>query len=283
MNKSKKDSAASVLLSNPRFEVIPLEGFNNSILELPDEATIAIPTSSQVGINKTIEAALHASWNGYEVIPHIAARYIKDEKHLESILDRISKAGITDIFVPAGDRNEPLGEFSCSVELLAKIDDLGYSFEEIGITGYPDGHHFLDKSSLVQSMNQKSSYATYITTQLCFSPSAIINWFKELKQRGIDLPVEIGIPGVMNYFRLWRVSLKIGVTGSVEFIRKNVGFMQLVRNCLQERGKYTPDKLIDRISDQLENLNRTIRGTHIYTFNQTKSTESWRQSRLKER
>lgn len=270
------------LLTGARFELMPFESFEEEITHLPEDATIAITTSPQLGIEATVERTEEAREQGFDVVPHIAARYVEDRDHLTEVADRLTAAGVTDIFVPGGDREEPAGEFESAYDLLVALDELGYEFEEVGITGYPEGHEFLGEATLAESMERKAPYATYIVTQLCYDPDAVVSWIEEVRDRGVDLPVEIGIPGVMKYQRLLKISQKVGVGDSVRFLKKTTGILGFVRQLVGSRGKYTPDDLIDGLAPYADDPHYDIQGLHIYTFNQTSDTESWRYGRLEE-
>jgi methylenetetrahydrofolate reductase (NADPH) len=270
------------LLSGARFELMPFESFTDEITHLPDGATIAITTSPQLGIDTTVERTEQAAADGYEVVPHVAARYVESRDHLDEIAGRLEDAGITDVFVPGGDREEPAGEFESAYQLLVALDELGYEFEEVGITGYPEGHHFLDDETLAESMAKKEPYATYITTQLCYDSDAVIEWTDEVRDRGVDLPVEVGIPGVMKYQRLLQISKKVGVGESIQFLKKTSGLLGFVRQIVGSRGMYKPDSLVDGLASYVDDAHYDIRGVHIYTMNQTEDLESWRRARLGE-
>ncbi|AUG49225.1 methylenetetrahydrofolate reductase [Haloarcula taiwanensis] len=268
------------LLTSARFELMPFESFDEEITHLPDDATIAITTSPQLGIEKTVEKTEQAAAMGYDVVPHVAARYVEDRAQLEAIAGRLDQAGITDIFVPGGDREEPAGEFESALDLLEALADTEYDFEEVGITGYPEGHDFIDDETLAESMARKAPYATYIVTQLCYDPDAVLEWVEEIRARGIELPVEVGIPGVMNYQRLMQISQKVGVGDSIKFLRKTTGILGFVKQLVGSRGTYEPDELIDGLAPYVGDNDYNIRGIHIYTFNQTPDTEKWRHKRL---
>jgi methylenetetrahydrofolate reductase (NADPH) len=270
------------LLSNARFELMPFESFEEEITYLPDGATVAITTSPQLGIDTTVERAEEAATAGYEVVPHVAARYVEDRDHLEDIATRLVEAGITDVFVPGGDREDPAGEFESAYQLLVTLEELGYEFEEVGITGYPEGHYFLDDETLAESMANKEPHATYITTQLCYDPEAVIEWIEDVRDRGVELPVEVGLPGVMKYQRLLQISKKVGVGESMKFLKKTTGILGFVRQLVGSRGKYQPDALIDGLAPYVGDERYAIRGVHIYTMNQTEDLESWRRGRLEE-
>ncbi|EMA18315.1 methylenetetrahydrofolate reductase [Haloarcula amylolytica] len=268
------------LLTSARFELMPFESFDEEITHLPDDATIAITTSPQLGIEKTVEKTEEAADMGFDVVPHIAARYVEDRAQLEAIAERLEQAGITDIFVPGGDREEPAGEYESAHDLLEALAETEYSFAEVGITGYPEGHDFIDDETLAESMAQKAPYATYIVTQLCYDPETVLEWVEDIRARGIELPVEVGIPGVMNYQRLMQISQKVGVGDSIKFLRKTTGILGFVKQLVGSRGTYEPDELIDGLAPYVGDDEYNIRGVHIYTFNQTPDTEKWRHNRL---
>jgi methylenetetrahydrofolate reductase (NADPH) len=268
------------LLTGARFELMPFDSFDEEISHLEEGAAVAITTSPQLGIERTVERAELAADRGHEVVPHIAARYVTDRDHLEEIARRLTEAGVTDIFVPGGDREEPAGEFESAYDLLSALDETEYSFEEVGITGYPEGHDFIDEETLAESMEKKRPYATYIVTQLCYDPETVIEWVEKIRERGVDLPVEVGIPGVMNYQRLIKISQKVGVGDSIKFLKKTTGVLGFVRQLVGSRGVYEPDELVDGLAPYADDEAYGIRGLHIYTFNQTQDTESWRLGRL---
>ena len=273
---------AEYLLTHARFELMPFDSFEDEIQHLPDGASIAITTSPKLGIEKTVERSEEAAAQGYEVIPHIAARYIEGPEQLEEIARRLTEAGVTDIFVPGGDKEEPVGEFESAHDLLVALDDIDYEFDEVGITGYPEGHDFISEDELAESMEKKAPYATYIVTQLCYDPETILEWIEAVRDRGVDLPIEIGIPGVMKYEKLLKISRKVGVGDSVKFLRKTTGLVGFVKQFVGSRGRYRPDDLIDGLGPYVGDDTYNIRGVHIYTFNQTPDLEGWRRGRLED-
>jgi methylenetetrahydrofolate reductase (NADPH) len=264
------------LLAEPRFELMPFDSFGEQMTHLPDGAEIAITTSPTLGLEATVEWTEKAAAEGYEIVPHVAARYVRDRDHLDEVMGRVADAGVTDVFIPGGDREEPEGEFDSAYQLLVAMDDLGYDFEEVGITGYPEGHAFLDDETLAEAMAKKEPHATYIVTQLCYDPDAVVEWIEEIRGRGVELPVEVGIPGVMKYQRLLGISQKVGVGDSIDFLRKTSGILGFVKQLVGSRGKYTPGKLVDGLAPYADDPEYGIRGLHIYTFNQVPDTESWR-------
>jgi len=268
------------LLSASRYELMPFESFDGELQYLPDDAVVAVTTSPTLGIEATIEKTETAAEAGYELAPHVAARYVEDRDHLEEIVTRLSAVGVTDVFVPGGDREEPAGEFESAHDLLAAMEELGHDFEEVGITGYPEGHEFLDEDTLATAMERKEPHATYIVTQLCYDPAAVVDWIESVRDRGVGLPVEVGIPGVMNYQRLVQISRKVGVGDSIDFLRKTSSVVGFIKRLVGSRGTYEPDDLVDGLAPYADDEAYGIRGLHVYTFNNTEATEAWRRRRL---
>jgi methylenetetrahydrofolate reductase (NADPH) len=279
---SPKPEGVQRLLADPKFELMPFDSFGEQIEHLPDGAQIAITASPTLGIDATVEWTEKAAAMGYDIVPHVAARYIEGEEHLDEIARRISDAGVTNVFVPGGEREEPAGPYESAYDLLVALDELGYEFDRVGITGYPEGHHFVDDETMADAMAKKEPYADYIVTQICYNPDAVLEWVEEIRARGVELPVEVGIPGVMKYQRLLSISQKVGVGDSIGFLRKTTGVVDFVRQLVGSRGKYTPDKLIDGLAPYVDDPEYDIMGVHIYTFNQVPDTESWRHERLNE-
>jgi methylenetetrahydrofolate reductase (NADPH) len=268
------------LLAEPRFELMPFDSFGEQMGHLPDGSAIAITTSPTLGLDATLEWTEKATEAGYEIIPHIAARYVEGPDHLDEVAARLRDAGVTDLFVPGGDREEPVGEFESAYDLLSALEALDYEFEDVGITGYPEGHEFLSDETLAEAMAKKEPFATYIVTQLCYDPDAVVSWIEAIREQGIELPVEVGIPGVLKYQRLLGISQKVGVGDSVKFLRKTSGLLGFVRELVGSRGKYTPDELIDGLAPYATDPEYGIAGVHIYTFNQVPDSEDWRFDRL---
>ena len=123
-----------------------------------------------------------------------------------------------------------------------------------------------------RALRDKLPFATYIVTQMCFSPRAILDWVAGIRREGIGLPVYAGIPGAVERKKLMRISLKIGVGDSARFLAKHAG---LVASLLKSRV-YNPEELVEELAPRVGDKDYGIAGFHAYTFNQVQSTEEWR-------
>ncbi len=265
------------VLKDPRYEVIPLEGIEEQVFEyVPPGFRLTVTASPSRGLGPTLEVAGRLSEAGYRVVPHLSARLVADEAHLKEILHRMREAGIREAFVVAGDRDQPVGEFTGARELLEAMAALDHGLEKVGITGYPESHPFISDEATIKAMYEKAPYADYIVSQMCFDPGVILGWIRRIRQRGVTLPVEVGMPGPVDRLKLLRISASIGLGESARFLRKHHN--RLLR--LFVPGGYEPGRLVEGIAPYLGDPWSDIRGFHIYTFNEVYKTEVWRRSEL---
>lgn len=267
--------AMKLVLTHPKYELIPLKNVLEQSSFLPEGSVVSITASPQKGMAATIDLAIELSKRGFDSIPHISARLIHDRAELRTILGRLDRAGIHKAFVVGGDSDDH-GEFFDGLGLLTAISGLEHSLTEIGVPGYPEGHHIVDAPTITRVLEDKAPFASYVTTQMCFMPAAITAWVGDIRELGVGLPVYIGIPGVAELTKLITLSLRIGVGPSARFLSKN----RSLTGRLVRPGGYSPDDLVVGLAPLLADPAASISGFHIYTFNRCESTEQWRQDML---
>jgi methylenetetrahydrofolate reductase (NADPH) len=265
------------LLEHPRLEVVPLSGIEDNVVEhVPLGATVTVTASPTRGLEPTLDLTERLAAAGYEVVPHLAARLVRDDGHVRQILDRLVEAGVTNVFVMAGDATQPAGVFEGAADLLQALAAHDHGLREIGITGYPEGHPFIDDGTLARAMLEKAELATYIVSQICFDAQITVEWIRRVRARGIQLPIHVGIPGAVGATKLLRTSTRIGIGDSLRFLRKQgsiVGKLLLP-------GAYKPEKLIRGLAPALVDPAGKVAGLHIFTFNELEATERWRRRQL---
>jgi methylenetetrahydrofolate reductase (NADPH) len=262
-------------LEYPKYELIPLKNVLEQSGHLPGGAVVSVTASPQKGMAATIDLTVELTRRGFDAIPHLSARLTSDRSELEGLLGRLDDAGIHKAFVVGGDV-EDHGEFFDGLDLLTAMEEIGHGLTEIGVPGYPEGHHIVDEATITRALEDKVPYASYVTTQMCFQPEAIDTWVRGLRDSGIGLGVYIGIPGVAELTKLISLSLRIGVGPSARFLSKNKSLAgRLVRP-----GGYSPDDLVIGLAPLLSDPAANVHGFHIYTFNRVETTEQWRHDML---
>jgi methylenetetrahydrofolate reductase (NADPH) len=211
-------SALLRLLEAPRFELLPLRGIEAELAALPVGTTVSITCSPRHGIDHTLELSERLAVLGYRVVPHLAARMVRDRGHLERIVERLAAAGIDEVFVIGGDAPSPVGIYRDAGELLEALSELPHAVVRIGIGGYPEGHAFISEAKLLDALSAKQPRADYITTQICFDAAALVAWIRTIRKIGIVLPVIVGLPGVVDRRRLATIALGVGVGPSLRYL-----------------------------------------------------------------
>jgi methylenetetrahydrofolate reductase (NADPH) len=268
----RRGPSVADLLRNSRFELLPLDGIYEQVVEhLGTDTKVTVTASPRKGLEATLELSERLSAAGYPVVPHLSARLVRDRGHLEEVLARLSAAGIRELFVPAGDATEP-GEFQSAADLLEAMGEARTQFDRIGITGYPESHHLISDEETIRAMSVKAEMATDIVSQLCFDPATIAWWIGAVRARGVALPIWIGLPGCVDYAKLVRISIKIGMAESARFISHQRGWVSRLLT-----KQFKPDKLLDGLAQVVEEPDTGVAGFHLYTFNEVGRTERWRQ------
>jgi methylenetetrahydrofolate reductase (NADH) len=268
-------TALAELLRRPRFEVIPLDGIEEQVLEhLGTDVKVTVTASPRKGLEATLDLSERLARAGYAVVPHLSARLIRDRAHLEEAVVRLRAAGVRELFVPAGDATEP-GEFAGAAELLTAMGPLRAEFDDIGITGYPESHHLISDEETIQAMFAKAPMATCIISQICFDAEVIARWIAEVRRRGTHLPIWIGLPGSVDYRKLMRISMKIGLGESARFLRRHGSWTSRLLT-----RQFKPDPLLRALGPTLVDPVANVAGFHLYTFNEVARTERWRRQAI---
>lgn len=275
-----RDRLLADQINRAYLEIIPTRSILERVLHLPQHSYVAITCSPLHGIEPTLEltAQLRAlpEERRLKLIPHIAARMVRDRIHLRDILARLDELRVESVFVPGGDAPQPAGDYHCALDLLRDIAEIGHTIEDVGVAAHPEGHPHADAETLLRLLREKQPYATYLVTQMCFDPGVLIGWLREVRAAGVELPAWIGLPGVADMTKLLALSLRIGVGQSVRVLKKQKG---LVRKMISARP-YQPDDLLAGIQRHMHDEALDIPGFHLFSFNNVEATERWRQETL---
>jgi len=253
-------------------EIFPTATIESKLDVLEPGAYVAVTCSPTKGIGETLAMSQRIARRGFRVVPHVAARMVRDKQHLREIVKRLDDTPIVSLFVPGGDAENPAGNYSSALDMLRDIADIGHRFKEIGIAAHPEGHPFIDNNVLLEQLRQKQRYADYVVTQMCFDAGAISTWLDEVRQQGVNLPICLGIPGASDRSALIKTSMRIGVGDSLRYLkrqRKNAAHLLAAK-------EYRPDRLLFDLAPVIAKAENRILSHHIFCFNQVERTEQWR-------
>jgi methylenetetrahydrofolate reductase (NADPH) len=250
-----------------------MEGIEDDVLaHVPRTVKVTVTASPTRGLDATLDVTEHLTAEGYQVVPHLSARLVRDGAHLDEIVARLHAVGVHDAFVPAGDATEP-GQFEDAASLLRALR--GRHLTQLGITGYPESHHFISDESTISAMFEKAPLATYIVSQICFDPATIDWWVGAVRERGTELPIWIGVPGIVDNAKLLRISMKIGLGESARFLRAHRAWLRRLMT-----RTFSPEPLMRSLESLWEDPQANVPGLHVFTFNELERTERWRRAAI---
>jgi len=253
-------------------EIFPSPSIEQRLGVLEPNSYVAVTCSPARGVDVTLELCAHLIGRGFRVVPHIAARMVRDHDHLQEIMRRIADLGVESIFVPGGDAPHPLGPYATALQLLRDIAGFDHRLKHIGVAAHPEGHPAVDSEILLAELAAKQPFATYLVTQMCFDAAALAAWLRMIRGRGITMPAWIGLPGVFDRAALLSASLRIGVGASLRMLRDRG---RLVRRLLGPKT-YRPDRFLNELAPTLAIPESAIAGFHLFCFNRVEQSEAWR-------
>jgi methylenetetrahydrofolate reductase (NADPH) len=222
-----------------------------------------------------IAAAIAIREFGFEPMPHFSARRLESRAEFETYLDAVvQRARVRRCFVIAGDRETPAGPFADSAALIATGRFEKAGIKAIGMAGHPDGHPHMSAEQCWTVLQKKAAdiegrgMAPLIVTQFGFDAGSLLAWLKELRERGIGMPVRVGVPGPAGIKTLLRFAVRCGVQASASVMAKyGLSITQLM-------GNAGPDKMVDSLREQISSEHGRVR-LHFYPFGGLERTVGW--------
>lgn len=242
---------------------------------IPEDTPIAVTFLPGETLEARVAAARAVRELGFEPMPHFSARRLTSEAEFRTMVEQmVEQAGVKRCFAIAGDPPQPEGPFAETADLI----DTGL-FESngmiaIGIAGHPQGHPNMTEEECWAVLEKKCKMILergmlpLIVTQFGFDPGAFMQWLVELRQRGIDAPVRIGVPGPTNIKSLLKFAARCGVEASASVMSKyGISLGKLI-------GVAGPEKMVDAFATGLRAEHHPVR-LHFYPFGGLARTVEW--------
>ena len=253
-----------------------LDGLREAASLIRPQTQIAITFLPGEEMAQRVEAAKLVRELGFEPIVHLSARRLTSHAQLEDYLARIAaEAQVKRAFLIAGDPPEPEGPFEDSVQIIETglLEKHGISI--VGVGGHPEGHPNVSRDDLWVWMERKigalreRGITPLLVTQFAFDDDAIVSWVREVRERGFDVPVRLGVPGPAGIKRLLGFAKRCGVGASASVLKKyGISLANLI-------GTAGPDKLVDSLDRKLNDEEHGRVRLHFYPFGALTPTAEW--------
>ena len=261
-----------------------IETTPGSALKIPDYrehlrpgTTVAVTFLPGSEFDATIETAARLRAEGFEPAPHIAARSLPSRDHLDTWLRRLrDEVGVTQVVALGGAVDQPLGEFTSSMEVLETGLFDKYGIRTIGVAGHPEGSPDIPDQDLEAALAWKNAFAErsdaalYIATQFCFEAAPIIAWDRALRAAGNRLPIHIGVPGLATLKTLINHAKACGIGPSMRFLTRQA------RNISKLMTVNAPDRLLlDLARYRALDPDCGITSAHFYPLGGLRRSAAW--------
>jgi methylenetetrahydrofolate reductase (NADPH) len=275
-----QNPAVRAAVQDMTYELSPLKNLPSQITHLPANARVSVTASPVKTLEETLDVCADLLDKGHRPIPHFAARSVTDAAHVRALANRCKDLGLSEIFCVAGDAETPDAYPDAMAFLREFLDMTSGDITSVGVTSYPDGHAFIADAALRAALIEKQELFAeagirgHASTQMCFSSATIRKWLESERAAGFQMPIHLGLPGVVDRTKLLSMGMRIGVGGSLRYLKKNRnGLIRLFAS-----AGYNPSSLIDPLAAHFDRLE--ITGLHTFTFNQVEATREWQQSVL---
>lgn len=249
---------------------------------IPKGTKINVTYLGNEDLEMRVAAARAVKELGFVPVPHISARRVKSHADLTEFLDRLAEVdAIEHVFAVGGDPASPQGPFADSLELIESGIFSEYAVKEVNVAGYPEGHPDIETDELWQFLENKQralkeqGLKSCILTQFGFDADPMVDWVRQVRSRGIDAQIRLGVPGPTNIKRLLLFAKRFGISANAMVVKK-YGFS--LGNLVGSAG---PEKLIQTLeSEKQADPGLGQMDLHFYTFGGVEATAKWLQSRV---
>lgn len=225
----------------------------------------------------TVAVAARLRGEGFEPVPHVAARSLSGRAALDRFLGRLKdEAGVTQALVIAGGTGRPAGEFASSMDVLATGLLQAHGITRIGVAGHPEGAPDVPEPALREALLWKNRFAAehgiemYLETQFCFDPAAIVAWDRAIRGWGNRLPIHLGVPGLASLKTLLKFAQSSGVGPSIRVLTRQA------RNLARLMLVQAPDRLLVELAAyKASDPDCGIERLHFYPFGGLAKTAEW--------
>ncbi len=239
-------------------------------------STVYVAHTPSVSLSDVVATALSVQAHGLTAAPHLAARRISGSDELTEAIVQLQAGGVRRVLVVAGDTANAAGPFESSLDLLASPVFAQAPFPEVSVAAHPEGHPLLSDKTLWSALMAKRDFArrtgvaVTLLTQFGFDMTALADWDRELVDRGVDLPVVVGIAGPAPLSKLLAYARRCGVSAA---LRGAIGRPSVLR--LATGHAPSPAEMIVDLATRHDPQTTRIRGLHLFSFGGALPTARW--------
>ena len=244
---------------------------------LPARTPLYVAHTPNATLAQVAEVACVAQAAGFEGCPHLVARRIASRAEIDAALVRLREGGVTRALLVAGDLSPPAGAYASTLDILESGVLDGAGLTTIGVAGHPEGNPNIPQEvawdALVrkQAWSRKTGTKMYVATQFGFDTAALATFDAGLTERGITLPVHVGVAGPASLKSLAKFAAMCGIGASLGALLTNPGALGALKSLVK-----TVDEILPAIVRLREGpLARRLVQPHFFAFGGVMKTVEW--------
>jgi methylenetetrahydrofolate reductase (NADPH) len=278
-SENREKAPLADLLSHYSIEVTSrdLPSLQGITATLPPGSEVFVAHLPKEDIGLLVRAAAGLRDAGFVPVPHIVARNIRNRPELDTMLARLSEeASVRHALVLGGDRDDAAGAFGSALDLIETGLFQTYGIGRIAIACYPEGHPRIAGAVLDSALTAKVDAAAgagldvLLVSQFLFDQKPLLSFARRLRERGVTVPLRVGIAGPASRTKLLKYALRCGVGASLRALRER---SEIARNVLS--GETPEELLIDIAAAQTAEPDLGISGVHFFTFGDPAQSIRW--------
>ncbi|QXT38612.1 methylenetetrahydrofolate reductase [Gymnodinialimonas ceratoperidinii] len=270
------------LLQGYSIEVMPrtaekVEDFRHY---LPAGTRVYIAHIDGTPIEDMVATAARIRAEGFEPMPHFAARSIPDAATLADWIARYQgEADVREGLILAGGIAEPRGAYHSSMQLLETglFDRAG--FTRLHVAGHPEGNRDIDvtgDAGVMEALRWKQDFSERtdaqmaMATQFAFEAGPVIAWAERLQAEGITLPIHLGIAGPGKLQTLIKFAIACGVGNSLQVLQKRA------KDVTKLLMPFEPDEILAELATyKAAHPDSLIESIHFFPLGGIKANARW--------
>jgi len=246
---------------------------------LPKGTRVYIAHIDGTPIEDMVATARRIAGEGFDVMPHMPARIIKDKATLADWIARYQgEAGVKQALLLGGGIPQPVGDFADSMQLIET--GLFDGFDRLHVAGHPEGNKDIDPKGgdeiVMKALAWKNAWAertdakVAMATQFCFEAGPVIEWANKLAAAGVKIPVHIGVAGPAKLQTLIKFAIACGVGPSLRVLQKRA--MDVTKLLLP----YEPTDFVAELAQHAaQTPNFNIEQVHFFPLGGIKTNAQW--------
>ena len=213
---------------------------------------------------------------GFDPVPHVPVRLLRDAKALDHVVSRLVSDGrAEELLLLSGDCPEAVGPYTCVEDVLSTGVLSKYGLHRVSFAGHPEGHPKVPIKEIRRAEKAISLQATAsgldvsLVTQFFFEPEPFLAWAQEIQESGVKARLVAGLAGPARISTLLKFALRCGAGPSIRALgARPTAFAKLL-------GDHGPQNVLRSLAEAQNAGTANLGGIHLFCFGGFLRTCQW--------